>query len=237
MAQWVASAELMPEAVLAEVNRLWIIGRTYSSTAHAVNNALQVIGGRAELLVARTSPPPDFIDRVEVIRAQSQRAGTAIDTLLSYARAGTDPQLTALEDLVQVTVAMRAHSLHRAGIALDVQLQPAGGPLFLPRSVFQQLLLNLLLLIESRLVGRLGGRVAVVMTCADQTARLAICTHADSGEPRTRYPGEDFGVEPSFRVTRFLAQRLGYDVQTAGWNDEMPSFVLVIPLANRATAP
>lgn len=158
-------AQASPEALtsdltLEEINRLWTIVRTFSNTAHAVNNALQVIGGSAELLEAGEGLDPTVLRRIQTIRGQTAKAASAVGALLEYSRGAGEVRAWDFEALVKIAVDMRLLSLSRAQIGVDVE--PAdGGPLRVVGKHAQllQLLLNLLMLVEEPLLGRDEARL------------------------------------------------------------------------------
>ncbi len=131
---------------LTEINRLWTIVRAFSSTAHQVNNALQVIGGHAELLDASTLEPA-VRDRVQAIRAQVGKAAATIEQLLSYSRSA-EPSRHALDlaALTDAAAAMVRTSLGRARIGVAVE-RPDSAPLLVAadRNRTIQALLSVLL--------------------------------------------------------------------------------------------
>jgi signal transduction histidine kinase len=71
---------------LVEVNRLRIVARVVSNAAHDINNALQVIGGSAEMLGMRSTLGPAEQRRVQVIAAQAERIAATLACLSSITR-------------------------------------------------------------------------------------------------------------------------------------------------------
>ena len=108
------------DPVLAEVNRLWTIVQAFSNAAHTINNALQIAGGRAELIEMRESIDPDVRARVRAIRAQGERVAAVIDELLTYSRGdGSQSGPVDLVATVRTGLEMRSHPLSRARVAAD----------------------------------------------------------------------------------------------------------------------
>jgi signal transduction histidine kinase len=142
--------------MLEEMNRLWTIAKAFSTTAHDVNNALQVISGSAELLATRTDLDPVVQRRVEAVRVQAEKAAATIDRLLTYTRAVPGSlQRLDLAAMVETAVAMRACSLGRARVGVAVARsddQPYWVAADSPKLL--QLLLDLLLSFETLLTGR-----------------------------------------------------------------------------------
>lgn len=185
--------EGLPDDALEEINRLWTIVRAFSTTAHDVNNALQVIAGSAELLESRDLDPA-IRRRVEAIRVESGKAAQTIDRLLSYARAPRQPaQSLDLWTIVDSAVALRMASLGRLRIALSVD-RSAQVPVQVSGQATKvlQALLDLLLIAEDNLAGRARARIAVRVGVESNFGYVTIETSADHGE-RTQEGSADVG--------------------------------------------
>jgi C4-dicarboxylate-specific signal transduction histidine kinase len=152
------------------------MARAFSNTAHAVNNALQVVSGSAELLESAEGLVPAALKRVHAIRAQSSRAASCIDGLLSYARATAQaPAALDLGRILDATLEMRAHSLSRARITVAFTRPEEGTCLVVaPPGKLVQLLLNLLLMIESDVAGRGDARIGIAAERSPSQVRLLI---------------------------------------------------------------
>jgi len=153
--------------VLQEVNRLCVIGRVVSNTTHDVNNALQVISGSAELLALRREIGPAEQRRIGAITTQTGRAATILDRLVAYARADTaERQVQDLGGLVDLALALRDFSLHRARIAVTFDrvnvTPPCRAALSRPRIL--QVLLNVTLNAEAALKNRSDGTIQIALT-------------------------------------------------------------------------
>ena len=68
------------------LNRLATIARLVAGAAHEVNNALQVIGGSAELLQNRTDLPEAVQKTLTRIRDQAARAASAMTGVVALSR-------------------------------------------------------------------------------------------------------------------------------------------------------
>ncbi|MEP7305678.1 MAG: HAMP domain-containing sensor histidine kinase [Acidobacteriota bacterium] len=141
---------------LLEVNRLRIVARVVSNAAHDINNALQVIGGSAEMLGLRSTLGPTEQRRVQAIASQAERIAATLEGLSSITRSdGGGRQMVDLIRLADDAVALRAFSLSRARITVTVD-RPSGVSCVVPadRRRLLQLFLNLLLNVEVALAGR-----------------------------------------------------------------------------------
>src|SRR5690242_7835456 len=110
------------------LNRLATIARLVAGAAHEVNNALQVIGGSAELLQNRTDLPESVQKTLSRIRDQATRAASAMTGVVALSRAQSDSG-TQLVDMCAVAtraVDLRRYSIGRADLTvqLDVSSEP-----------------------------------------------------------------------------------------------------------------
>jgi signal transduction histidine kinase len=173
-------AASLSDAALEEINHLWTTVRAFSTTAHDVNNAMQVIAGNAELLEARDLDPV-VRRRLEVIRTEAARASTTINRLLHYAREpGGQVQRMDLWPFAESAVAMRASSAGRRRVVLAIE-RGGSGPMnaMLESAKTQQTLLNLLLAAEDFVAGR---RQATITVTIERQAELTVVNLLASGE-------------------------------------------------------
>ena len=101
------------------LNRLATVVRVLARTAHDVNNALQIIGGSAELLESQpglTEPARRALTR---IRSQAARAAGLIDDLSRFARdQGEVSSRVPFREIVVKAVGFRGWMIRRAGLSL-----------------------------------------------------------------------------------------------------------------------
>jgi len=166
------------DAALREINRLVTVARVVSNATHDLNNMLQVIGGNAELLALKpgTAEPR----RVQAITAQTGRAAAALDRLLSYTRpAEAGRQSVDLEGLIDVSLALRDFTLHRAHITVTIdRVSPAPYMVAADRRLILQVFLNLMLNAERALAGRDDGAIRIGLAKQDGAC---VVSFADNG--------------------------------------------------------
>lgn len=182
-----ALAARLPDDILQEINRLWTIVGTFSSTAHDLNNALHVIAGSAELLEARDLDPA-VRRRVETIRVEAAKAAGTINRLLTYAQSGAAPvQSLDLWPIVERSVEMRLASAGRRRIALSIDRRDPTPCLALVDGVrVQQAVLDLLLAAEDHLGCRRNARIVVRAEREGDTAMVCLnaSSEGDAGDSR-----------------------------------------------------
>ena len=145
------------------LNRLATIARLVAGAAHEVNNALQVIGGSAELLQNRTDLPEPVQKTLSRIRDQAARAASAMTGVVALARAQPDggTYLVDVCDIAARAVDLRRYSIGRAD--LTVQLDVPSEPQLVNghRLHLLQAALNMIQNAEQALTPRRAGRIRV----------------------------------------------------------------------------
>ena len=110
------------------LNRLATIARLVAGAAHEVNNALQVIGGSAELLQNRTDLPEAVQKTLAHIRDQAARAASAAAGAVALSRAQPDgvTYLVDMGDIASRAIELRRYSIGRADltVGLDAPSMP-----------------------------------------------------------------------------------------------------------------
>jgi two-component system, NtrC family, sensor kinase len=173
------SFELSPEDVVA-LNRLVTIARVLAGTVHDVNNALQIIGGSAELLEGQDDLPETARRSLQRIRGQSARAAAAMEEVMAFARDRADVSTrVSLRDIVAKAASMRGFQVRRAGLTLvfDAATQPPVVVMgrFAP---LLQVVLNLILNAEQSLGKQPGGAITLALT---EEGSHVVLTVSDNG--------------------------------------------------------
>jgi len=155
---------------LVEINRLRVMARVVSNAAPDLNNALQIIGGSAEMLSTRLTIGPMEQRRVQGIATQTERISATLDLLSSVTRADDGRrQVVDLLTLVDDAVAMRAFSLGRARVSVTVDRPPeVSCAVPANRQRILQVCLNLLLNVEAALANQQGASVQIRVESSDR---------------------------------------------------------------------
>jgi signal transduction histidine kinase len=145
------------------LNRLATIARLVAGAAHEVNNALQVIGGSAELLQNRTDLPEPVQKTLSRIRDQAARAASAMAGVVALSRAQPDGATSLVDmcDIATRAVDLRRYPIGRAD--LTVQLDVPSEPQLVTghRLHLLQAALNMIQNAEQVLAGRRAGCIRV----------------------------------------------------------------------------
>jgi signal transduction histidine kinase len=173
---------------LIEVNRLRVVSRVVSNAVHDVNNALQVIGGSAEMLGGHTTIGPVEHRRVQAIASQAERIAATLDRLSAITRPDTGGrQIVELTRVTDDAVALRAFSLGRARIAVNVE-RPVGVSCVVSaeRRRILQLFLNLLLNVEQVLANKPGASLNIRFERSDREWGIVFADNGPGLDPAAR---------------------------------------------------
>lgn len=186
-------------AELQELNRLQLVARVLSSAVHDVNNALQAIGGSAELLSLRSELGPREQRRVQTIATQTGHVSTTLDRLTAFTRPGdAGHQVVDLGELVEHAVALRAFALNRARVAVRIERAAAVSySASVDRRRILQVFLNLLLNAEVALSGTPDATIHIRL---ERSGHDCSVSFTDNGpgintEERARLAGVAAGPE------------------------------------------
>jgi len=158
------SPETGPDEVIA-LNRLATVARVLAGTAHDVNNALQIIGGSAELLENQPGLTDAAKRALARIRAQAARAGGLLDDLSHFARdRGEVATRVRLREVVGQAAAFRGWAIRRAGLTLTFDRD--GAPpveVMAQRGQLLQAVINIIIDAEQAFEGARGGSITLLV--------------------------------------------------------------------------
>ena len=133
------------EAGLQEASRLITVGQLAASLAHEIGSPLQVLGGRARLLLANTSAPEQVRHNAAIIAEQSDRIAGIVSQLLGIVRQPPAPyERIDLGATVRAVVDLMQFEAERRGSRLTLSVENAVPPVQANPGEVQQVALNLL---------------------------------------------------------------------------------------------
>ncbi len=174
------------ERRLVESEKLATVGTLAAGLAHEIGAPLNVISGRAELLLAKPGVVPDTVRQLESIVTQSGRIARTVRSLLDYARRPSrrdDP--VAIGRVIDSTLELLEVDLARAGVTIT-RTESYEAWVRGDAEQLQQLLTNLVLNAMQAMDGQAELReirIGVDVEKDDQTATRAalVLTVTDSG--------------------------------------------------------
>ena len=196
--QLIASQEKIQEeavARLAAVNqlrhadRLRTVGRLASGLAHELGTPLNVVSGRASLIVSEKLSAEEVVNSAETIRAESERMSAIIRQLLNFARRSKpQPTATDLRKMILGTLDLLKSIAEKSAVQLDFDCKGKEFPILFDVDQLQQVLSNLIInAIQSMPTGgtvRVGLQKDSKVHCKDGVERSGpyyCLTVADEG--------------------------------------------------------
>jgi two-component system C4-dicarboxylate transport sensor histidine kinase DctB len=223
---------------LITLNRSATVARLLAGVAHEVNNALQVIGGTAELL--QDSVLPEAVAK-GLQRIHAQHARAALAEVMAFSRQRPDARgAVNLRDLVTRAIALRAYAVSRARLTItprmptDAQLHVDGSALLL-----HQALLNLIVNAEQALAERPGGAIVVDVERQDGWVQVCVSDNGPGVAPeivetmfdpfvttRPRDESSGIGLAVAREIAHMHGGSLAYEARSPG-----AAFMLRVPAA------
>jgi PAS domain S-box-containing protein len=190
---------------LRQSEKLAALGELVAGVAHELNNPLAGISAFAQLLLEEDLNA-DQRESARLIKREADRAvGVIRDLLLFSRKAGPSTTPVDLNDLVQLTLRLRAYSLRSTGVQVETNLDPALPEVAGDDQKLQQVILNLIVNAEYAMrrtpTRRLVVRTAregdsVVIEISDTGAGMSDETLQRAFEPffTTKPAGEGTGL-------------------------------------------
>jgi PAS domain S-box-containing protein len=135
------------ERASRQSERLTALGQLSAGFAHEVNNPIGVMTTRIELMLmdAETNKlPAEVVEDLKVLHRHAQRVAAITNSLLSFARQGSqDRALVSLDDVVKAVVLLVARQFERQGVRIHHEASVALPPVLGHANALQQVVLNL----------------------------------------------------------------------------------------------
>lgn len=195
-----------PDPWLEAANLHATVAQLLSTVIHQVNNALQTIGGHAELLKTDPGVTETTRRRANTITGVTDRTAEMLASFQVFTRPSTGATTQSLKDVATRALAFRHYGLGRARIQAVVQGSDDALVSVEPRPLMQAVL-NLILNAEQALTGGHEGRITIEVTQAGGRSVLSIEDNGP-GLPAPKAEGHAPG-------TMGQANRLGLGLRTA----------------------
>jgi signal transduction histidine kinase len=168
------------ERQLVRQERLAAIGVLASGLAHELNNPLQVIAGRAQLILHGATVVGSARADLDLIRKESERASIIIRNLSRFTRqTPIEPEPVRLSDVIASIVELRQRRIEQLGVHLvvdDASTATVQGVF----AELQQVVLNFVVNAEQALAGMDRGPRQLAIRTRD-LAGAVYCEVEDSG--------------------------------------------------------
>ncbi|HWP03163.1 MAG TPA: ATP-binding protein [Gemmatimonadaceae bacterium] len=226
-------------------HKLATLGELVAAVAHEVSNPLSGIIAFAELLLD-DDLAPEQREAVELIRHEADRAHRVLRDVLAFARAPEPASAAAdVNEVVQRVARLRALHQRRAGVALDMDLDPASPVASCAPEKLEQVILNLVINAEQALQNAAVRRVAV------QTRSLAGAVEimvADTGrgietwaqkrifDPFFSTKGAGEGTGLGLTIARRIVLGAGGTMRVSSQPNEGAVFTVTLPLYTVASS-
>lgn len=206
-----------PDDWLEAANLHATVAQLLSTVIHQVNNALQTIGGHAELLKTDPDVTATTKRRAGTITGVTDRTAAMLASFQVFTRPPRERGVHDLREVATQALAYRHYGLGRARIQAAVEGAEAA-PVQAEARPLMQAVLNVILNSEQALTGGSGdGRIAIAVATANGRATLTVDDNGPGPsaipeiDPR-RVLGDQNRLGLGLLATRAIVARLGGEV-------------------------
>lgn len=169
------------QAQLVQSGKMAAVGQLAAGVAHEVNNPLQIILSRVQLLMMRNQENDPLVQDLQLIEANVKRISRIIRSLLDFARHNSgeeDWKAVELMPLIGQTAELMRHLMDNANIDLTVNNETGESPILYGNvGEIEQVFLNLL--INALQATPENGQIAV---CAQMDGDDVVIRVSDTGK-------------------------------------------------------
>ncbi|HZT33597.1 MAG TPA: ATP-binding protein [Bryobacteraceae bacterium] len=161
------------EQRLVQADKLSSIGLLAAGVAHEVNTPLAVISTYAQMLAKQVANDDQKSILLDKIAKQTFRASEIVNSLLNFSRTSTTSfGEVSLNRVIQETVSLMEHQLHKVGVQVKLDLDPHLAAVNANAGKLQQVFLNLFLNARDAMEG--GGTLSVRTWGEEPGARVEV---------------------------------------------------------------
>lgn len=227
---------------LRHADRLKTIGQLAAGVAHEVGTPLNVVSGRASMILDDANLDPERVRaNARAIKTESERISTMIQRLLAYARRDPSQKMAGnLQEVIRHAVDLLTPLAEKERVSLQVKVPPQAAAEF-DFGQIQQVIMNL---VDNAIeASPPGGKVEIELH-RDDSGALWKLSVADEGkgipegqreilfEPffTTKEAGEGTGLGLS--ISREIVEAHGGTLEVEGIEGEGARFVVTLPASD-----
>jgi signal transduction histidine kinase len=169
------------QSQLVQSGKMAAVGQLAAGVAHEVNNPLQIILSRVQLLMMRHKEEVRLVKDLDLIESNVKRISRIIRSLLDFARHNSGQEEWKSIDLIYLvtqTANLMQHLMEKGEIEVTIHAVDEKSPqIFGNVGEVEQIFLNLLL--NARQAMPKGGKIAIELSTDGETTTAIV---SDSGE-------------------------------------------------------
>ncbi len=160
------------ERQIASAEKLSAIGEMTAGLIHEINNPLNIISGRAQLLLFEKKDDPDIAKAARIIREQVDRASAITDHLLDFARQKPPKlEVLSLHDLLEKFLETMDNSFVSHQIRLEKKFVPLSLRIWGDAGQLEEVLVNLA--VNAMQAMPQGGRFTITTQKVKEAAEVS----------------------------------------------------------------